>query len=208
MSKKNILLGLMCGAALVVGAGAASAQDKSPWLVRLRLIDVAPEESSVVSIGGEATADNSLVPELDISYFWTDHFATELILATSQHNIGAVGTALGDLSLGDVWALPPTLLAQYHFNPEGQFRPYLGAGVNYTFFYNDEPGDVNSISYDNGFGLALQAGFDIGLDDNWAINADVKKLFLNTDVSINGGAVTADVDLDPWVFGLGLAYRF
>lgn len=208
MRKKSILLGLMCGAALLAGTGAVSAQDKSPWLIRVRLIDVAPEESSTVSIGGEARVDSTIVPELDISYFWTDHFATELILATSPHDVTAVGTTLGNLSLGDVWVLPPTLLAQYHFNPDGQLRPYIGAGVNYTFFYNAEPGDVNSISYDNGFGLALQAGFDIGLNENWAINADVKKLFLNTDVSINGGAVTADVDLDPWVFGLGLAYRF
>ncbi|MFC3052762.1 OmpW/AlkL family protein [Kordiimonas pumila] len=199
---------LTCAAALQLAAGAAIAEDKSPWLVRLRLIDVAPDESSTVSIGGAVTADSKIMPELDISYFWTDHFATELILATTKHSMGATGTALGDLDLGHVWVLPPTFLAQYHFNPGGQVRPYVGAGLNYTFFYNNNPGDVASIKYSNGFGYALQAGVDVGLDDHWAINADVKKLFLNTDASINGGAVTADVDLDPWVFGLGLAYRF
>jgi len=200
-------------AALAMGASTlsittASADDKSPWLVRLRLIDVAPEESSTVSIGGEATASSRVMPELDISYFWTDNFATELILATTKHSMGATGTALGDLDLGHVWVLPPTFLLQYHFNPEGKFRPYIGAGVNYTVFYSEDAGDVDSIEYDDGFGYALQAGIDIGINDNWAVNADVKKLFLNTDASINGDAVTADVDLDPWVFGLGLAYRF
>lgn len=210
MSKKSLLVALLAATAMHMGVSEVSTaqDDKSPWLVRVRLIDIVPDESSTVSIGGEATASNTLVPELDITYFWSDHFATELILATNRHNIGARGTALGDLSLGKVTLLPPTLLAQYHFAPDSQIRPYVGAGINYTIFYDDEPGDVNSISYEDSFGFALQAGVDIGLSDNWAVNLDVKKLYLNTDVEINGGGVTADVDLDPWIFGAGLAYRF
>lgn len=210
MSKKSLFVALLAATAMHMGVSEVSTaqDDKSPWLVRVRLIDIVPDESSTVSIGGEATASNTLVPELDITYFWSDHFATELILATNRHNIGARGTALGDLSLGKVTLLPPTLLAQYHFAPESQIRPYVGAGINYTIFYDDEPGDVNSISYEDSFGFALQAGVDIGLNDNWAVNLDVKKLYLNTDVEINGGGVTADVDLDPWIFGVGLAYRF
>lgn len=208
MSIKSFFKAFTCVAALQLGAGAVAADEKSPWQVRLRLIDVVPEESSTVSIGGAVTADNSLVPELDITYFWSDHFATELILATSKHNIGAVGTALGDVDLGHAWVLPPTFLAQYHFNPNGTLRPYIGAGVNYTFFYNEDAGDLDTIEYDNGFGFALQGGIDVGLNDNWMLNADVKKIWLNTDVSINGGAVTADVDLNPWVFGIGFGYRF
>lgn len=208
MIKNPVFKSILCAAALQFSAGVAAADDKSPWLVRVRLVDVVPQESSTTSIGGEVTVGDRIVPELDISYFWTDNFATELILATNSHNIGAVGTALGDLDVGNVSLLPPTLLAQYHFNPDGQLRPYLGAGINYTFFYDADAGDLTSISYEDGFGFALQAGFDIGIDDNWALNADVKKLFLNTDASINGGAVTADVELDPWILGVGLAYRF
>jgi len=208
MIKHFVLTAVLCATAVQFSASAAAADEKSPWLVRLRMIDVVPAESSTTSIGGAVTAGDRIVPELDISYFWTDHFATELVLATNSHNIGAVGTSLGNLDAGNVSLLPPTLLAQYHFNPDGKLRPYVGAGINYTFFYNEDAGDLSSISYDDGFGYALQAGIDIGLDDNWAINADVKKIFLNTDASINGGAVTADVDIDPWIFGFGLAYRF
>ncbi|MBL4788860.1 MAG: OmpW family protein [Kordiimonadaceae bacterium] len=187
---------------------AAFAEDKSPWLVRLRLIDIAPNESSTVSIGGAVTADIAVVPELDITYFWTDNIATELILATSKHTVGAVGTALGDLDLGTIWVLPPTLLLQYHLNPDGRFRPYIGAGLNYTLYYNGTSGDLDSVEYDNDLGFAFQAGLDIGINDNWAFNIDVKKIYLNSNARINGGAVTADVSLDPWVFGAGLAYRF
>ncbi len=200
---------LTCAAALQMGAAATLADDdKSPWQVRVRAIAVTPDESSSTSIGGEATADTSIVPELDITYFWSKNFATELILATSKHDMGAKTTALGDLSLGDTWALPPTLTMQYHFNPEGTIRPYIGAGINYTIFYGGDSGDVDSIEYDDGFGWALQAGTDIKIDENWFFNIDAKKIFLNTDVEINGGAVTADVDLDPWVFGMGFGYRF
>lgn len=208
MKVTSLLKLAVCAAAMQAGVGELIADDKSPWLVRGRIINVNPDESSTVSIGGDVTAGDSFQPELDISYFWTDHFATELILATSKHEIGANGTALGDLDLGSVWALPPTLLAQYHFNPEGRFRPYIGAGINYTIFHNAKSGDVDSIEYDDSFGYAFQVGADIGIDDNWAFNLDVKKLFLSTEASINGGAVTADVDLDPWVFGAGFAYRF
>ncbi len=209
MRVSTLLKVMTCAAALQAAGGAALAQDdKSPWQVRVRLIDIVPDESSTTSIGGEAKVDSAIMPELDISYFFNDHFAAELILATTKHDVSAEGTALGDLSLGDTWVLPPTLTFQYHINPNGTFRPYVGAGINYTIFYNHDAGDVDSIDYENGFGWALQAGTDIAIDDKWAINLDVKKLWLNTDVDINGGAVTADVDLDPWVFGAGLTYRF
>jgi len=208
MHKKSLLKLFVCTAALQIGAVEAMAADKSPWLIRGRLIDVVPQESSTVSIGGEVTAGDYVIPELDISYFWTDHVATELILATSKHNIAANATSLGNLDLGHVWALPPTFLLQYHFAPEGWVRPYVGAGVNYTIFYNETSGDVSSIDYSNSFGFAFQGGVDFGINDNWAFNMDVKKIYLQSDVSINGGAVTADVDLNPWVFGAGFAYRF
>lgn len=182
--------------------------NKDNWLFRLRAVSVTPAEDSITSIGGRVTADDQVVPEFDITYFWTDHIATELILAVTPHDMGAKDTAIGNVDFGDVWLLPPTLTLQYHFTPEQTFRPYVGAGINYTVFFNEDPVDVASIHYENGFGYDLQVGFDYGLNANWAINADVKKVFLNTDVKINGGAITADVDLDPWIFGVGVAYRF
>lgn len=200
---------LTCAAALQIGAAATVADDgKSPWQIRVRAISVTPDESSTIgTIGGQATVDSSIVPELDITYFWSDHFATELILATSKHKVGARGTSLGNLDLGHTWVLPPTLTFQYHINPHGDFRPYVGAGINYTIFHSENKGAVNSISYKDSFGFALQAGTDIKIDDNWVFNLDVKKLFLDTDVTVNG-TVKADVNLNPWVFGAGFGYRF
>jgi len=183
----------------------ARAEGDSPWLIRVRGIYVSPDESaSVRGLAGSVEADGSLVPELDISYFFTDNIAAELILATSNHDMSATA----GVDLGDVWVLPPTLTLQYHFSPKETFRPYVGAGINYTIFYGEDKGAVASIDYEDGFGYALQAGADFGLGNQWVFNLDVKKLWLNTDVTINGGAITADVDLDPWIFGAGFGYRF
>jgi outer membrane protein len=181
---------------------------KERFMIRARAIGVIPDESSSTSIGGEVTVDDRVVPELDFSYFFTDHIAAELIAAVTKHDIGAVNTSLGDLDLGSVWLLPPTLTLQYHFNPYGDIRPYAGAGLSYVHYFNVDKAGFNSIDYDDGFGYALQAGVDIAVSDHWAINADVKKIFHQVDASINGGAVTADVNCDPWIVGVGIAYRF
>jgi len=197
------LLSLLCSASAFAAAPVKS--DLHNWQVRLRAIDVAPAESSTVSNSGKIVAGSRLAPELDISYFFSENVSAELILATTKHKMDERGP---NINLGDVWVLPPTLTAQYHFTNASPFVPYIGAGVNYTIFYNVSPGGVSSIKYENGFGYALQAGFDYKLDQHWMLNADIKKIFLNTDAKVNGGAVTADVDLDPWVIGFGVGYRF
>jgi outer membrane protein len=67
---------------------------------------------------------------------------------------------------------------------------------------------AKDVDYDNSLGWALQIGVDYRLTDSWYINADVKRLFLDTDVNINNGGVKADVDVDPWIFGMGIGYKF
>ncbi|MDF3024220.1 MAG: OmpW family protein [Alphaproteobacteria bacterium] len=203
--KKTLTAIALCAFCSFHAQAAVAEFDPHNWQVRLRAIDVSPQESSSGTIAGEATAGNAVMPELDISYFFNDNISLELILATSKHEIGWTP---GALNLGDVWVLPPTLTAQYHFLADQQLSPYVGAGINYTVFYNSDPGTFNSVEYKNGFGYALQLGADYKLDQHWLLNADVKKIFLDTEVSVNNGAVRADVDLDPWVFGVGVGYRF
>lgn len=209
--------------ATVIGLGAilastamtpVMAKDAGDILMRVRGIAVVPNEGgSTDAIGGQAGIDNAYVPELDFTYFFTENIAAELILATTKHDVKMKSTSLArDVELGDVWLLPPTLTVQYHFAPKSNFSPYIGAGLNYTFFYNEDRGNdaaVTSVKYEDSVGYALQAGFDYKLDDRWSLNFDVKKLFLNTDVTVNGGAINAkDVQIDPWIFGLGVGYRF
>ena len=202
------LVGLV--AVLAVPA-VVQAQEDNPWLVRLRALAVVPDESSTISsIGGRVTVGNSYVPELDISYFFNKNVAAEIILGVSRHIIGAVGTSAGNLDLGTVWLLPPTLNLQYHLAPGQVARPYIGVGGNATLFFNVDPGAATNISYDTGFGLSLQGGIDIGKSEEWGLNIDVKKIFLSTTAAVAalGTNVTADVDLHPYIIGVGVARKF
>ncbi len=187
--------------------------DFSKWQIRLRGIVVSPDESATIeAIGGDVDISTAIVPELDITYFFTENWSAELILATTKHDVKAMGTAAGNIDLGDVWLLPPTLLGQYHFTG-GNFVPYLGAGVNLTLFYGvDEGPVVDDVDYDTAVGFAFQGGFDFMLNDKWFINVDVKKVFLSTDATVNattalGATVGADVDINPWIFGAGVGIK-
>lgn len=150
--KKTFAALALCACCSLAAPAAQAGFDAHDWQLRLRAINVNPSESSNGTIAGKATVDAAVMPELDISYFFTDQFSLELILATSKHS---VGWQPGALNLGDVWVLPPTLTAQYHFLSDQKFSPYLGAGINYTIFYNSDPGTFNSVEYKNGFGYAL-----------------------------------------------------
>ena len=212
--KKILLMTAMCAMTFAGAMQTASAQDAAgfqagDWLIRGRIIDVIPQEDSSTSVaGGEIGVDADIVPELDFSYFITPNIAAELILATSKHKLDGKGTLTGT-PIGDAWIVPPTLTLQYHFMPDQAFKPYVGAGVNYSWFWNEKPSTAfNKLEMTGGFGYALQAGFDYNVADNWYLNMDVKKIWVNVDASLNSGGTTADVDLDPLVIGLGLGYKF
>lgn len=202
------LAALMSTTALTAASAAEAdfkAKSAGDIVIRARGIYVSPSESASLSAGGDVDVSNDTVPEVDFSYFVTDNIALELIAATTRHKVHWTpsGTNLGKVSL-----LPPTLTVQYHFMPKERFSPYVGAGLNYTFFYNVDSGAVPSVHYDNHIGYALQAGADYAISGPWSLNIDVKKIFLRTNVSVAGGAITGKVDLDPWIFGLGVGYRF
>lgn len=214
---KTTLLAAAAAVAVTGFAAPTAFADQGDWLFRLRAITVQPDESAdITPIGGDADIDTSVVPELDITYFFTDKIAAELILGVTPHDVSAVGTSLGDVDLGDVTLLPPTLTLQYHFNPDGQIRPYAGVGVNYTLFFDESlPSNtvLDSIDYDPSFGLALQVGADYALNETWFLNVDLKKVWINTEVTVDGttnlgAVVNADVDIDPWIFGVGIGFKY
>ena len=107
--------------------------------------------------------------------------------------------------------MPPTVTAQFHPLPASRFSPYIGVGVNYSVFYGEGgslSAPVNKVVVKNAWGWALNAGIDYELSPRWVINVDAKKLFLDPRVSVNSGAIMARADLDPWIVGAGIRYRF
>ncbi len=216
MIRKTIVL-----AALAPSILSPAAAEQGDWLIRLRGIVVAPtEETSDVLPGfpgGQVGVENAIVPELDFTYFLTRNIGAELILATSPHDIIGEGALAGLGEIADVMVLPPTLTLQYHFNPGGQIRPYVGVGVNWSIFYSEDASSSltgavgpTTVDVDDSVGLALQAGVDFALSERWFLNADVKYIQIDTTATLNsGGAVNAvDIDLDPIVAGIGIGYRF
>ena len=144
MTIKTILLGAAAVGA-VISAPVQAAQ--GDVLVRVRGIMVAPNERSGSVLPGfpgeKVKVDNSVMPEVDLTYMASDHIGFELIAATTKHSAsGRSGTTGAIGRLASTWVLPPTLTAQYHFLPDGKVRPYVGAGVNYTLFYNEKASDA------------------------------------------------------------------
>lgn len=205
-------------------------------VVRMRAAYVNPDEKSrlaetvnalvpgAMTAGANLAVGNNTIPELDISYYITKNIAAELILAAgTRHNVSIVGDSvnlIGNQDLGRVNLLPPTLTAQWHFNPDQTIDPYIGAGFNYTnsldrnlvFASGAYSGDEIKIDRSM-FGLVAQAGVDINLGSGWLINADVKYVDVNTDVKMRANSSAAWVkidklDINPWIFGVGIGKKF
>jgi outer membrane protein len=189
-------------------------KEAGTFMLRARAIGVIPldSSSSISAIGGHVSATAQAAPELDMSYFLTDNVAFELIAATTRHSVAGNDTKIGHVDVGSVWALPPTLTVQYHFMPHSAFSPYVGAGINATFFYGSNPAGptVTHVTFDNNIGAAIQVGADYNFTGHWFANVDLKQIFLNTTAHAATvlGPVTAKTALNPLVVGAGIGYRF
>ncbi|WP_231970549.1 OmpW/AlkL family protein [Polynucleobacter necessarius] len=165
-------------------------------------------QSGAVVQGANVKAADKVIPELDISYFFTKNIAAELVLTYPQ-TIDINYTA-SQTKLGSIKALPPSLLLQYHFTNFGAFKPYVGAGVNYTIFSSRNNLGNGAYSVDNSsFGVVGQIGMDYMFDKNWGLNVDVKYATMSTNVTdtttgANGGKLT----LNPWMPAVGVTYKF
>lgn len=235
---KKSLIALAVAAALVPSLAMAEAGD---IVVRLRATHISPDEGSDLgkksfetygtdlygNRGAELRVDSNTIPELDFSYYITKNIAAELILALgSKHDVSisglAAGAAVTNKNLGEVNLLPPTLTLQWHFNPDQMIDPYVGAGVTYARAMDNGLSAQSAVGGlpiridRNNWGAALQAGVDVNLENRWLVNFDVKKIFIDTDVKLNGAAAGLpagyrkidNLDIDPWVISVGFGKKF
>lgn len=218
MRVSNLIAGLALATTVIATPAAAKQGDV---LVRLRAIMVSPNESSGPVLpsfpGAGVSINDAYAPELDFTYMATDHLGLELVLATDKHTISGTGTLAGVGKLASTWVLPPTLTLQYHFLPAGHVRPYVGAGINYTIFYSKNASAAlegavgpTDVSLKSSFGYALQAGVDVDITEKFFLNLDVKYIDMTTRAKLTSGALVNQVavDINPFVFGVGLGMRF
>ena len=205
MTKRLTTLAL--AALMGTTAAPALAQSQGDITLGFGLHSVTPDSSDSRTAAGLIDVDANIRPTLTVEYFVADNLGVELLVAWPfEHDINLVGTG----EVAKTKHLPPTLSLQYHFANASSVTPFIGAGVNYTYFFDDRgvgPLAGTSVDLDNSWGFALHAGLDYAISERGSLRADVRYIDIETDVRI-GGAPIGKVKIDPWVFGLAYVHKF
>lgn len=205
---RQIVFAAALGAAVFAFAGQANAEVFNNQLnVKFGVAGVLPNEDDNAGLNIEIT--DEAVPTLQLEWYFNDNISVEALCCLAPHTISA--PALGEV--GDVTLFPPTITAKYHFMPDAAVSPYVGAGVNYTAFLDEDVAlaGFRSLDLDDSFGAALQAGVDIPLSERASLNFDVRRIWISTEATLTpdvGTPLRIDVDIDPWVVSASYGYRF
>jgi len=190
-------LALLLGAA----AGAANAAD---WIVRVggHYVDPKSDNHEVVSV------DSGQSLTFTATYMFRPNWGVELLAAwpfCHDITLNADGSRVAETK-----HLPPTLSLQYHFLPDGRIRPYVGAGLNATIFFDEKTTGAlagTDLSLDDSFGAAAQLGVDFALSGDWMLNIDARWIDIDTDARLDGAGI-GSVAIDPYAFGLSIGRKF
>ena len=215
---------------VLLSCTSVTAQEQGDWLLRLGLVNFDPSDSrgllqssTGANLNGAFVAmDDNTQLAVTIGYMLTDSWAIEAETSASfKHEIAISGMQTQGLntgSLGDTYLVTPTLSALYYFgSPRRTLRPYVGAGINYTRFFQGSLGaqtrselGASNLELDDSVGIALRAGFDWELNNGWFINTSVSRIDMSTTVSFQtpGNRFFGDKELNPWIYMLTLGHKF
>lgn len=225
MKSAALMIALAGGAALIATPAAAregTGLKKHDVLLRVRGLWLAPNGTSDGILptlpNDRLTVSDSFTPEVDVTWMATKHIGFELIAATSNHSVHGKAGVTGTLGpVVDTWVLPPTLTAQYHFNSDGKVRPYLGAGINYTIFWNARAtsqltGAVGRtpVHINDSVGYALQGGVDIDISKKFFLNLDAKYVDMSPRATLYTTALGTQrvrTRISPVIVGVGFGIR-
>jgi outer membrane protein len=200
--KKLPAAAAMVALSSILGASALAAQ--GDWLVRVGASVVDPKSDNLtLTSTTRLQVEDDTRPTFEVTYMFRDKWGVELLASTPWTHDLTPKTAAGNVALGEVQHLPPTLSVQYHFNPAGRIHPYVGLGVNYTLLFKEEPA---TLSVDNSFGPAAQLDVDVGINDRWFVNLSARYPDIDADTRL-GGASIGTVEIDPFVYGIHVGFK-
>ncbi|KPH64699.1 hypothetical protein AMS58_11185 [Pseudoalteromonas porphyrae] len=211
-------------AALFTSLLIASPFASADFSVNVGAINVNPDNSSSAinedsTLGLKGDSDTQL--GITIDYAFNDNWVLELVAATPfSHDVDGTGGLAGN-KIANIKHLPPSLIAQYHFlDSASAFRPFVGVGVNYTVFFDEQPSaalksvlgtDDVQVKLDDSFGFVAQAGVNYMFNQSWGLHAMVSVMDIETDATVyakGAQALTSTVKIDPVVAMLGVKYKF
>ncbi|MGI2945582.1 outer membrane protein OmpW [Vibrio diabolicus] len=209
----------ICSLAVVAALVSPSvfAHKQGDFVLRVGAASVVPNDSSDKILGSqeELKVDSNTQLGLTFGYMFTDNISLELLAATPfSHDIS---TDLVGSDIADTKHLPPTLMVQYYFGePQSKFRPYVGAGLNYTMFFDEgfnstgKGAGLSDLKLDDSFGLAANIGVDYMINDQWFLNAAAWYANIETEATYKAGGAKqkTDVKINPWVFMISGGYKF
>lgn len=215
---KHSLLAAALAAGLGLASGSVLAVQQGDILVRVGVAHVAPDADSDViptngltGAGAKVDVDSGTSLGLNFTYMATDNIGIQLLAAWPfKHDIEGAGAIAGIGKVGETKHLPPTVTAQWHFAPQSNIRPFVGVGVNYTtFFSEDATGALagQSLKLEDSWGLAGELGVDIDINQDWFVSGQVWYMDIDTEATV-AGAVKFDVQIDPWVYMIGVGTKF
>ncbi|WP_227270338.1 OmpW/AlkL family protein [Roseobacter weihaiensis] len=200
---KHTVKALLLTSALALAAGPALAQSQGDWTFGVGFGNVDPKSDNGTIAGGEASINDNTRPIFTAEYFIRDNLGIELLVATPfEHDISIEG--IGDA--GSTKHLPPTLSLNYHFPTNTAWKPYVGAGINYTTFF-EEDSDLGELSLDDSIGVSVQAGLDYQISDTGALRFNVRWFDIDSDVELDGTKI-GEAEIDPILIGVAYVHRF
>lgn len=200
--KHSLIYALLSGA-MALGAAPALAQSQGDWTVGFGVGNVNPKSDNGKLAGFDTDVENDTRPILTIEYFVWDNVGVELLASTPfKHDISLDGGPNAKTTL-----LPPTLSLNYHFPTQSAWKPYIGAGVNYTIFWDEDIDGGADLDLDNTFGFTVQAGLDYQFSDTGAIRFNVRYIDLDVDADLDGSGI-GTANIDPVVFSVSYVHRF
>jgi outer membrane protein len=217
---------IACSAPIALTAAAHAGDPNGKFQAKIMATGVLPdgEITSVLAdnvglpAGSQTDVSDSYVPTVALEYFFTPNISVETICCITPHDVDGAGALQGGELIDDAIVLPATITLKYHLTGFGDFKPYLGAGPAHFFIFDEDVGagsaplGVTDVDLSDDFGFALQAGFDVPIDDNgWLFSLDAKRYFVDTTATFSGASgvlIQTEHDLDPWVVSAGIGYRF